>query len=122
MLWELAASERVTYFGTSAAFIMTCRNQGIEPGAKYDLASVHSVGSTGAPLPIEGYEWIYKHVGSDLILASASGGTDVCSGFVGSCPWVPVWAGEISCRYLGVKAEVYDDAGQPSLESPGNSL
>ena len=78
-----------------------------------DLSRLRALGSTGAPLPPEGFRWVYEAVGDSLQLQSISGGTDVCTGFVGASPLLPVWEGEISCRYLGAKVEAYDPAGQP---------
>ena len=110
-LWEMAADLGVTAFGTSAPFVMACRKQGIEPGRDLDLSALRTVGSTGAPLPPEGFAWIYDSVGDDLLLSSISGGTDVCTAFVGGNPLLPVRAGEITCRYLGCAVEAFDDAG-----------
>jgi acetoacetyl-CoA synthetase len=118
-LWRMAGDVGVTFFGTSAPFLLACRKAGIAPAEAADLARLRSVGSTGAPLPAEGFEWVYEAVGRDLLLSSVSGGTDVCTAFVGGCPLVPVRAGEISCRYLGAKIEAYDEAGQPAVGEQG---
>jgi acetoacetyl-CoA synthetase len=118
-LWRMAADEGVTFFGTSAPFLLACRKAGIVPAAEADLAALRAVGSTGAPLPAEGFEWVYEAVKPDLLLSSISGGTDVCTAFVGGCPLVPVRAGEISCRYLGARVEAYDDAGRPVVGEQG---
>ncbi|MFP3901650.1 MAG: acetoacetate--CoA ligase [Acidimicrobiia bacterium] len=118
-LWRMAAEEGVTFFGTSAPFLMACRKAGVVPRQLADLAALRGVGSTGAPLPPEGFRWVYEAVGDDLLLSSISGGTDVCTAFVGGCPLVPVRAGEISCRYLGVKAEAFDDLGRPVVGEQG---
>jgi acetoacetyl-CoA synthetase len=91
----------MTYFGTSAPYLMSCRKAGLHPGASHDLGALRGVGSTGAPLPPEGFAWVYERVARDLLLGSVSGGTDVCTGFVVSCPLLPVHAGEIQCRGLG---------------------
>ncbi|HZX55510.1 MAG TPA: acetoacetate--CoA ligase, partial [Ilumatobacteraceae bacterium] len=74
---------------------------------------------TGAPLPADGFRWVYDSVGSDLLLSSMSGGTDICSGFVGGCPMVPVVAGEISCRYLGAAIEAFDESGHSVVGQQG---
>jgi len=111
-LWELPD---VTYFGTSAPFLMACRKAGIE----VDAGRIRAIGSTGAPLPQEGFEWVYEHVGSHIQLQSLSGGTDVCTAFVGGSPLLPVKAGEISCRCLGAKVEAYDRAGRPVIGELG---
>ncbi|MEV7624549.1 acetoacetate--CoA ligase [Actinoplanes sp. NPDC089786] len=111
-LWELPD---VTYFGTSAPFLMACRKAGIEVPAN----QIKAVGSTGAPLPPEGFDWVYQHVGKDLQLQSLSGGTDVCTGFVGGVPLLPVVSGVISCRALGAKVEAYDPTGNPVIGELG---
>ena len=112
-LWRLAEDTGTTYFGVSAPFLMACRKAGIVPSAEARLSAVRGLGSTGAPLPAEGFRWVYDNVGRDLVLASVSGGTDVCTAFVGGCPLVPVYAGEISCRYLGAAVEAFDADGRP---------
>ena len=118
-LWGMAAAEGVTFLGTSAPFLLACRKAGVVPSEVADLSALRGVGSTGAPLPAEGFAWVYEAVGPDLLLSSISGGTDVCTAFVGGCPLVPVRAGEISCRYLGAKVEAYDDAGRPVVGEQG---
>jgi acetoacetyl-CoA synthetase len=118
-LWEFAEKTGMTYFGTSAGYILSCMKAGIEPGKRYDLSKLRAVGSTGSPLPPEGFHWVYQNVKRDLHLASASGGTDVCTPFVGSCPLLPVRAGEIQCRQLGVKAEAFAEDGTPLLNEVG---
>lgn len=118
-LWRLAAEEGVTFFGTSAPFLLACRKAGVEPSSVADLRALRGVGSTGAPLPAEGFDWVYDAVGDDLLLSSVSGGTDVCTAFVGGCPLVPVRSGEISCRYLGAKVEAYDEDGRSVVGEQG---
>ncbi|HEX6417196.1 MAG TPA: acetoacetate--CoA ligase [Acidimicrobiales bacterium] len=118
-LWRMAGEEGVTFFGTSAPYLLACRKAGVEPAAVADLSALRGVGSTGAPLPADGFEWVYEAVGRDLLLSSISGGTDVCTAFVGGCPLVPVRAGEISCRYLGARVEAYDEAGRPVVGEQG---
>jgi acetoacetyl-CoA synthetase len=118
-LWRLAGEERVTYFGTSAPFLMACRAQGIEPRRQADLSGLTAVGSTGAPLPAEGFEWVYEAVGSDLLLGSVSGGTDLCTAFVLSCPLLPVHAGELQCRALGASVQAFDARGEPLTDAVG---
>ncbi|MBO0871657.1 MAG: acetoacetate--CoA ligase, partial [Micromonosporaceae bacterium] len=117
-LWRLAEQAGITYFGTSAPFLLACRRAGIVPRDIADLAALRGVGSTGAPLPAEGFRWVYENVG-DLLLASLSGGTDLCTGFLGGCPLVPVYQGEISCRALGASVQAYDPAGRPLLGEQG---
>ena len=118
-LWRLAEELEVTWFGASAPFLHACRRAGLEPGRDFDLSRLRGVGSTGAPLLPEAFEWVYDHVGRDLVLGSVSGGTDVCTAFVGSCPLVPVYAGEISCRCLGARVESFDAEGRPVVGKLG---
>jgi len=109
----------VTLFGTSAPFLLACRKAGLHPAEEADLSQLRSVGSTGAPLPAEGFRWVYDELGPDVHLNSISGGTDVCTAFVGGCRLVPVRAGEISCRYLGSKVEAYDETGRSVVGDQG---
>lgn len=106
--WRVVAEEAVTWFGTSAPFIMNCRRLGVAPGSDFDLSALRAVGSTAAPLPAEGFRWVYEHVKGDVMLSSTSGGTDICSAFVGGSPTSPVRAGEISVRYLGAAVHALD--------------
>jgi acetoacetyl-CoA synthetase len=117
-LWRMAGDDGVTFFGTSAPFLLACRKAGVAPAEIADLGALRAVGSTGAPLPAEGFEWVYEAVGRDLMLSSISGGTDVCTAFVGGCPLVPVRSGEISCRYLGASVEAYAE-GRPVVGEQG---
>lgn len=119
VLWELAEKTGMTYFGTSAGYIAACMKAGIEPGKTFNLTQLQALGSTGSPLTPEGFAWVYRHVKQDLWLASASGGTDVCSAFVGGSPLLPVRAGEIQCRYLGAKVEAFDEEGRPVIDEVG---
>jgi acetoacetyl-CoA synthetase len=118
-LWRMAERVGVTCFGISAPYIQACMKADIHPGRDLDLSSLRSVGSTGAPLPPEGFAWIYDEVGGDLMLSSLSGGTDVCTAFVGGVPLLPVHAGEIPCRLLGCKVEAYDEHGHPVVGEVG---
>ena len=120
-LWDLVAEAGITYFGTSAPFLMACRKAGLNPGKRLDggATGLKAVGSTGAPLPPEGFDWVYQAVGRDLQLQSLSGGTDVCTGFVGAVPLLPVIEGVIACRCLGAKVEAYDPAGRPVVGELG---
>ena len=118
-LWELAADAGITWFGASAPYYMTCRKSGLRPAEQFDLSHIRAVGSTGAPLPADGFHWVYDAVGSDVMLSSISGGTDICSAFVGGCPMVPVVAGEISCRYLGAAVEAFDETGRSVVGEQG---
>ncbi|MCS6880698.1 MAG: acetoacetate--CoA ligase [Oscillochloridaceae bacterium] len=110
-LWRLAAESRMTFFGTSAGYITALMKSDVEPGRQYDLSALVGIGSTGSPLPPEGFEWVYEHVKSDLWLASISGGTDVCGCFIAGAPILPVYSGELQCRALGVNAQAYDADG-----------
>ncbi len=118
-LWRMAEDTGTTYFGASAAYIQSCRKAGIEPGRIADLSRLRGLGSTGAPLTAEGFRWVYDHVQPGLVLGSVSGGTDVCTAFVGSCPVLPVVAGEIQCRYLGAAVEAFDEDGTAVVDRVG---
>jgi len=118
-LWRLAADAGVTYFGTSAPFLLACRKAGVVPRTVADLSRLRGVGSTGAPLPPEGFRWVYEAVGDTLHLQSLSGGTDMCTGFVGGVPLLPVYEGEISCRCLGARVESFDPSGRPVIGEQG---
>jgi acetoacetyl-CoA synthetase len=117
--WRLVQTARITYFGTSAPFLLACRKAGIVPKDLADLSTLVGVGSTGAPLPPEGFRWVYEAVTGTAQLHSISGGTDVCTGFVGASPLLPVIAGEISCRCLGAKVEAFDPTGKPVIGQVG---
>lgn len=118
-LWQFAEETGMTYFGTSAPYILSGMKAGIEPGREFNLSSLRAVGSTGSPLPPEGFRWVYDKVKTDLLLGSVSGGTDVCTAFVLSCPILPVHAGEIQCRGLGARVEAYDEQGRPMVGEVG---
>lgn len=119
VLWELAEETRMTVFGVSAPFLDACRHRGLHPSQDHDLTAVRSVGSTGAPLVADGFRWVYEEVG-DVLLGSISGGTDVCTAFVGAVPIRAVQAGVIPCRYLGVKVEAFDPVGQSLVGVEGD--
>jgi acetoacetyl-CoA synthetase len=112
-LWDLAEEAGVTTFGTSASFISSCMKAGTEPSQGRDLSKLGAVGSTGSPLAPEGFEWVYEHVGRDTWLFSTSGGTDVCTAFVGGVPILPVYRGELQARALGCAVEAWSEAGDP---------
>jgi acetoacetyl-CoA synthetase len=123
-LWRLAASAGVTYAGTGAPYLLACMKAQLRPGAEHDLSRLRGVGSTGSPLPPEGFRWVYEQVASGsaapaFILGSYSGGTDMCTGFVGPSPLLPVRAGVISGSCLGARVEAYDEAGHPVLGEVG---
>jgi acetoacetyl-CoA synthetase len=118
-LWRLAADAGITAFGASAPFLLACRKAGLTPGTDVDLGALRYIGSTGAPLPPEGFDWVYDAVTPDVHLASISGGTDMCTAFVGMSPLLPVRSGEIACRYLGAKVEAFDEAGHAVIGELG---
>ncbi len=118
-LWRMAGEEGVTYFGTSAPFLMACRKDGLAPGELANLSTLRGLGSTGAPLPAEGFRYVYESVSPSVHLQSVSGGTDVCTAFVGASPLVPVWEGEISCRHLGCAVEAFSPDGRPLIGEQG---
>ncbi|MFI7025013.1 acetoacetate--CoA ligase [Micromonospora sp. NPDC049900] len=118
-LWRLAEETGTTYFGTSAPYLLACRKAGLVPREIADLSALRGLGSTGAPLPAEGFTWVYETVGTDLQLQSLSGGTDVCTGFVGGVPLLPVHAGEITCRALGARVEARSADGTPVIGELG---
>jgi acetoacetyl-CoA synthetase len=119
VLWDLAARARVSLFGTSAAFLAACQKAGIRPGETSDLSHLEVIGSTGSPLAVETFGWVYDAVKPDVWLASMSGGTDVVSAFVGGCPLLPVHAGELQARALGAKVEAFDEAGRSVVGQTG---
>jgi acetoacetyl-CoA synthetase len=118
-LWRFAADVGVTYFGVSAAFIHACMKADVAPGRANDLGRIRGVGSTGAPLSPEGFTWIVDAVGRPLPVGSMSGGTDVCTAFIQSCPLLPVRAGELQCAALGAKVEAYSADGKPVVGEVG---
>jgi acetoacetyl-CoA synthetase len=118
-LWRLAEEVGITCFGVSAPYIQACMKAELHPGRDFDLSAMRSVGSTGAPLPPEGFAWVYDEVGGDLMLSSLSGGTDVCTAFVGGVPLLPVHAGEIPCRLLACKVEAFDEHARPVVGEVG---
>jgi acetoacetyl-CoA synthetase len=120
-LWRLAAEHGVTYLGVGAPYLVAGMKAGLRPGDEVDLSALRAIGSTGSPLPPEAFGWVYDSVkkDKDLLLGSYSGGTDLCTGFVGPCPLLPVRAGIISGRCLGAKVEAYDDDGQPVVGQVG---
>jgi len=118
-LWDLAERTRMTCFGTSAGYLAACMKAEVEPREGRDLSALRSVGSTGSPLSPEGFAWVYEHVGDDTWLFSTSGGTDLCTAFVGGVPLLPVYEGELQARALGAPVEAYDEAGEPVVGEVG---
>src|SRR5699024_700202 len=120
MLWQFAQDTKMTVFGTSASYITTCmKEDGLVPVVVFGLSHIESISSTGSPLPPEGFQWCYDHVKKDLWIASACGGTDVCTAFILGVPILPVYAGELQCRGLGAKIESYNDDANPQIEEVG---
>ncbi|MFO7399766.1 MAG: acetoacetate--CoA ligase [Actinomycetales bacterium] len=115
-LWRLAADEGITYFGTGAPYLLASMKAKVRPTG---LERLRGIGSTGSPLPPEGFAWVYSDVKADVQLGSFSGGTDVCTGFVGAVPLLPVRAGVIPCRCLGASVEAYDPEGKPLIGEVG---
>ena len=119
VLWEMTAQAGVALFGTSAAFLTASMKAGVRPGADRDLSRLRAIGSTGSPLPVEVFGWVYEAVKSDVWLVSLSGGTDVVSAFVGGVPTLPVHAGELQGRSLGARVEAFDEAGRSIVGETG---
>ena len=112
VLWRFVDEEQIVYFGTSAPFLLACQKAGLTPRHDVGLSRLKAIGSTGAPLPPEGFDWVYQNVKSDVWLGSASGGTDVCTAFVLSNPLAPVIRGKLQCRGLGARIEAWNENGQ----------
>ncbi|WP_158738218.1 acetoacetate--CoA ligase [Alteribacillus sp. YIM 98480] len=121
-VWKFAEDTDMKVLGTSASFLLACRKNGLKPKEQFNLDKLMSIGSTGSPLPPEGFQWVYENVKSDLWLFSTSGGTDVCSAFVTGSPFHPVHAGNIQCRALGAKVEAYDEKGTPITDEVGELI
>jgi acetoacetyl-CoA synthetase len=119
VLWDLAERAGVTMFGTSASYIAACMKDGVEPGAGRDLSRLGAVGSTGSPLSPEGFDWVYQHLGADTWLFSTSGGTDLCTAFVGGVALLPVYRGELQGRALGAAVEAWDEDGNSVIDEVG---
>ncbi|UCV11878.1 acetoacetate--CoA ligase [Dechloromonas denitrificans] len=119
VLFDYAEAEQMTHFGTSAKFIDAAAKLGLTPGKTHNLAALRAMFSTGSPLSPEGFDWVYREIKADILLASISGGTDIVSCFVLGNPVLPVYRGEIQCRGLGMAVDVYDDAGRPVRSEKG---
>jgi len=118
-LWDLADAAGITSFGTSAGYIAACQKADVDPRAGRDLSRLDSVGSTGSPLSPEGFDWVRERLGEDVWLFSTSGGTDVCTAFVGGVPTLPVYRGELQARALGAKVEAWSEDGRPLVGEVG---
>ena len=118
-LWRLVEQTGTTFFGTSAPFLLACRKAGLHPAEVADTSTLRTVGSTGAPLPPDGFRWVSRELGSDVAVNSLSGGTDVCTAFVGGVPVLPVRAGEMAARWLGCPVEAWSADGRPVVDEVG---
>lgn len=118
-IWQFMEEYGVTHFGCGAAFLTNCMKDRLRPKQFVALDKLRAINSTGSPLPVEAYRWVYEAIKSDLWLASVSGGTDIASGFVGCSPMLPVHAGEIQCRELGVAAFAFNEAGEAVIDEVG---
>jgi acetoacetyl-CoA synthetase len=113
ILWRMAEAEKISIFGTSPRFLTASEQAGIQPRIEFDLAALRTIISTGSPLTPRSYRYVYRDVKQDVLLASITGGTDIMACFAGGCPVLPVFDGEIQCLSLGMKVEIFDEAGQP---------
>ncbi|MDV8015353.1 acetoacetate--CoA ligase [Rhodococcus sp. IEGM 1241] len=118
-LWQIAGDEKATMFGTSPGHLQYTANAQLAPGQNHDLSRLQHIGVTGSPVAPHLYDWVAEHVGPDLPLVSTSGGTDVCSSFVGWSPGMPIYPGEIATASLGVAVDVYDAEGNPTIDEVG---
>lgn len=119
VLFNLAAQSGMTYFGMSSAFVSACIKAGIHPNQTLDLSRIRAAGATGSPLTVEGFNWVYDNINSTLALESLSGGTDLCTPFVGGVRMQPIYAGEIQGAWLGAKVQAFNEAGQPIMDEIG---
>lgn len=118
-LWQLAEEHRFTGLGTSPGYLLACEKAGLHPGREHDLSALRAVGVTGSPLPASSFQWVYDEVGPDLAMHNISGGTDFAAALTCDAPWLPVTAGEMSCRGLGIHAESWDEQGRPLVDEVG---
>ncbi|HEY8609576.1 MAG TPA: acetoacetate--CoA ligase [Noviherbaspirillum sp.] len=119
VLWKFAEEARLSVFGAGAAYFANCMKAGIEPRSLARLDRLHTIGSTGSPMPAEGFDWIYRQFGPAVLLASISGGTDIAAAFVAGCPILPLYAGEMQCRCLGIAVYAMDEQGNPLQDAVG---
>jgi acetoacetyl-CoA synthetase len=118
-MWALAERAGITCMGLSAGLLSACERAEVRPGRDFDLSALRSIGSTGSPLAPESFAWVYREVKPDVWLFSTSGGTDVCTAFVGGCPLLPVYEGEMQCRVLGCAVEAWDEQGHSVIDEVG---
>lgn len=121
-LWKLAEQLDIQHFGTSAPFLVACMKEQIHPGLDHNLKRLRSIGSTGSPLPPEAFQWVYDNIHERIWLCSMSGGTDVCTAFVGGVIEKPVIIGEIQARALGCALYAFDDDRNPVIDSLGEMV
>ena len=118
-MFALAEESGMTYFGTSAAFVSACIKSGIRPNQTHDLSKIRGVGSTGSPLSIDGFQWIYDNINTTLALESLSGGTDLCTAFIGGARTMPIYAGELQGASLGAAVAAFNEDGQSVIDEVG---
>ena len=121
-LWKFSQDVKIHHFGTSAPYLVACMKKGLLPKSEFDLSSIRSISSTGAPLPPEAFDYVYSNIKDDVWLCSMAGGTDVCTAFVGGLPEYAVHSGEIQCRALGVSLYAYDDNGRQVEDELGEMV
>ena len=121
-LWKFTEDAGIQHFGTSAPYLVACMKKELQPKSQFDLSSLRSISSTGAPLPPEAFDYVYSNIKKDVWLCSMAGGTDVCTAFVGGLPEYAVHSGEIQCRALGVSLFAYDDNGNPVEDELGEMV
>jgi acetoacetyl-CoA synthetase len=119
VLWKLAQDEKITVFGISARYVASLEKEGVQPGKTYDLSTLRAVLSTGSPLPVEGFHYIYREVNKDVQLSSIAGGTDLNGCFALGNPMLPVYEGELQCRGLAMKVAAFNDQGKPVINELG---
>ncbi len=122
LLWDFACEIGLEHFGTSAPFLIACMKQNLTLHQLDGISALRTIGSTGSPLPIEAFQYVYENISANICLCSMSGGTDVCTAFVGSCVERPVYAGQIQCRALGVAMEAWNEEGHPVLGEMGEMM
>jgi len=119
VLWRLVDETEVTFFGGGAAYFMGCKKAGVTPKESFALSHLRAIGSTGSPLPKEDYHWIHDAVGEHIFIVALSGGTDIAAAFVGGCPTLPLVAGEMQCRGLGIAVYAFNDEGEAVVDEVG---
>jgi acetoacetyl-CoA synthetase len=117
--WQMAQDDKIGIFGTSAGYISALMGAGVRPGKDYDLGPLKAITSTGSPLSVEGFEYVYREIKEDVQLASISGGSDINGCFALGNPMGPVYAGELQCRGLAMKVEAFDENGKPIINQQG---